>query len=280
VSVTVALAPTIGLDRGAAIPSIGLGTWPMVGDDATAVVAHAIQLGYRSIDTAEKYGNEKAVGAGLRASGVPREALFVTSKFNAEWHGVDLAQQAFRASAERLGVDYIDLLLVHWPNPWQNRYVDAWKGLIKLREEGSVRAIGTSNFKPAHIDRLLAATGVAPEINQIQLDPTLARIDTRAYHAAHGIVTAAWSPLGRGGAVLDNPMIIELANRYGKSPGQIVLRWHMELGIAATPRSSNPVRLAQNIDIFDFGLTPDEVASISGLDQGEAAARDSDREGH
>jgi 2,5-diketo-D-gluconate reductase A len=278
--VTIAPVPTIGLAHGAAMPLIALGTWPMVGDEATAVVTEAIRLGYRSIDTAEQYRNEAAVGAGLRASAVPRDELFVTSKFNAEWHGVDLAQQAFETSAERLAVDYIDLFLIHWPNPWQDRYVDAWRGLIKLREAGRVGAIGTSNFKPAHIDQLRAETGVVPDVNQIQLDPTLTRVDTRAYHAAHGIVTAAWSPLGRGGVVLAHPIIAGLAQRYERSPGQIVLRWHMELGHAAVPRSTNPGRLAQNIDIFDFQLTPEEVASISSLDQGEDAARDSDSEGH
>jgi 2,5-diketo-D-gluconate reductase A len=252
----------------------------MTGDQARDTVVQAIEVGYRRIDTAEQYGNEAAVGEGMRASGVAREELFVTTKFNAQWHGEELAQQAYRAAAQRLGVDYIDMLLIHWPNPWLDRYVAAWRGLAKLLADGSVRAIGTSNFKPSHLDRLLEETAVAPDVNQIQLDPTLARTQTRAYHDAHGIVTESWSPLGRGGAVLEAPIINDLANGYGKSPAQIVLRWHMELGLAAAPRSSNPVRLAENLDIFDFGLTTAEVAAISALDQGEGAARDSDSEGH
>jgi 2,5-diketo-D-gluconate reductase A len=277
---TTVAAPTLPLAHGAAFPQLGLGTWPLTGDQARDTVVTAIQAGYRRIDTAEQYDNEAAVGEAMRASGLAREELFVTTKFNAQWHGEELAQQACRAAAQRLGVDYIDMLLIHWPNPWLNRYVGAWRGLTKLLADGSVRAIGTSNFKPSHLDRLLEETGVAPDVNQIQLDPTLARTQSRSYHDAHGIVTESWSPLGRGGAVLETPVITELAARHGKSPAQIVLRWHMELGLAAAPRSSNPARLAENLDIFDFGLTAAEVAAISALDQGEGAARDSDTEGH
>ncbi len=272
--------PTLPLAHGAAMPQLGLGTWPMTGDQARDAVAQAIHAGYRRIDTAEQYGNEEAIGEGIRASGLGRDELFLTTKFNAEWHGEDLAQQACRAAAKRLGVDYIDLLLIHWPNPWLDRYVAAWQGLITLLEEGRVRAIGTSNFKSRHLDRLLAETGIAPDVNQIQLDPTLARAEARAYHSAHGILTESWSPLGRGGDLLAEPVITEIAARYAKSPAQVVLRWHMELGLAAAPRSSNAARMAENLDIFDFGLTAQEVASISLLDRGEDAARDSDTEGH
>jgi 2,5-diketo-D-gluconate reductase A len=252
----------------------------MTGDQARDTVVQAIEVGYRRIDTAEQYGNEAAVGEGMRASGLAREELFVTTKFNARWHGEELAQQACRAAAQRLRVEYLDLLLIHWPNPWLDQYVAAWRGLTKLLADGSVRAIGTSNFKPSHLDRLLEETAVAPDVNQIQLDPTLARDKSRAYHDAHGIVTEAWSPLGRGGAVLKAPVITELADRYAKSPAQVVLRWHVELGLAAAPRSSNAARLAENLDIFDFHLTAQEVAAISSLDQGDAGARDSDTEGH
>jgi 2,5-diketo-D-gluconate reductase A len=211
---------------------------------------------------------------------VPREDVFLTTKFNAEWHGVDLVDTAARASAARLGVDYIDLLLVHWPNPWLDRYVEAWKGLLKVRDNGLVRAIGTSNFKPEHIDRLLAETGEAPELNQIKLDPTLARRETRAYHAAHGIVTCAWSPIGRGGDLLATPVITRLAAQHGKTPAQVVLRWHVQQGIVAVPKSATPTRLAENIDVFDFTLSDEEIASIAALDRGEAGAPDSDEFGH
>lgn len=274
-------APTIPLLHGATIPQLGFGTSPM--DDATAerAVATAIEAGYRLVDTAENYANERGVGRGLRASGVPREELFVTTKFNKRWHGVELAAEAFQRSADRLGLDYIDLLLIHWPNPRQDRYVQAWQGLANLLEQGRVRAIGTSNFKPSHLERIIAETGVVPDVNQIQLSPSVTRADARAYHAERGIVTESWSPLGGGGAdELRHPVVIELAERYGRTPAQIVLRWHIELGLVAIPKSATPERIRQNIEIFDFSLTPADVAAISALDQGEAAAVDSDSFGH
>jgi 2,5-diketo-D-gluconate reductase A len=251
----------------------------MVGDDAKRAVMHALDAGYRLIDTSEQYGNEVPVGQAVRESPIAREDIFITTKLNAQWHGFELAQQAFRNSAERLGVDYIDLFLIHWPNPWENRYVDAWRGLLKLREDGLVRAIGVSNFTPAHLDRLLAETGAAPEVNQIELDPTLPQAERRAYHEAHGIITEAWSPLGRG-AVLQHPAVVTLAEHHGKTPAQIILRWHIELGIAFAARSSDPGRIAQNIDIFDFQLTSEEVTSLAVLDEGREPARDPDEHGH
>lgn len=187
-----ALAPTVNLLHGAQMPRLGLGTSPMKDDEAAETVTEAIDAGYRLIDTAFAYGNEELVGRGLRASGVPREDVFVTTKFNGRSHSVAGAQQAFADSARLLGVDYVDLLMIHWPLPAQDRYVDAWRGLIKLLETGDVRAIGMSNFKPAHIERLLAETGVVPDVNQIQLNPRLARVETRAYNAEHGIVTESW----------------------------------------------------------------------------------------
>jgi 2,5-diketo-D-gluconate reductase A len=262
------------------MPAIGLGTWPMTGAEAERVVALALETGYRLLDTAEAYGNEDAVGAGLRASGVPRDEVFLTTKFNAPWHGRDLVAKACDASARRLGVDRIDLLLIHWPNPSLDRYVEAWEGMLELREAGAVRAIGTSNFKPAHIDRLLAATGEAPEVNQIQLDPTLARVATREYHARHGVVTSSWSPLGRGGDLLELAPITSAAERHGVTPAQVVLRWHVQLGCVAVPKSADPRRLAANLAVTGFELDAAEVEAIGALDQGEAAARDSDVEGH
>jgi 2,5-diketo-D-gluconate reductase A len=275
------IAPRISLPHGAAIPQLGLGTSPM--DDAATekAVATAIEAGYRLVDTAENYRNETGVGRGLRACGVPREELFVTTKFDKRWHGVELAAEAFERSAERLGLDYVDLLLIHWPNPRQDRYVQAWQGLVRLLEQGRVRAIGTSNFKPAHLDRIIAATGVGPDVNQIQLSPSVAREAARAYHARHGIVTESWSPLGGGGAgELDQPVVAELAARHGRTPAQIVLRWHLELGLVVIPKSASPERIRQNIQVFDFSLAPQEVAALCALDQGEQAAADSDRFGH
>ncbi|MBC6463390.1 aldo/keto reductase [Actinomadura sp. HBU206391] len=252
----------------------------MSDDQAEVAVAQAVEAGYRLVDTAYAYGNEDGVGRGLRASGVPREELFVTTKLNGEWHGYQAAQEAFQASAGRLGLDYVDLYLIHWPLPSRDRFVDAWKGLVKLLEDGRVRAIGLSNFKPAHIDRVLAETGVVPDVNQIELNPTVTRNATRAYNTEHGIVTQSWSPIGRGGALLAEPVITDLGERYGKTPAQIVLRWHMELGLITVPKSADPDRMRANLDIFDFALTADEVGAISGLDQGEAAATDSDVFGH
>lgn len=275
------IAPRIPLPHGAAIPQLGFGTSPMDDEAAEAAVATAIEAGYRLLDTAENYHNERGVGRGLRAAGVPREELFVTTKFNKRWHGVELAAEALERSADRLGLEYVDLLLIHWPNPAQDRYVAAWQGLVRLLEQGRVRAIGTSNFKPAHLDRIIGETGVIPDVNQIQLSPSVTREAARAYHAKHGIVTESWSPLGGGGAdELHEPIVAELAARHGRTPAQIVLRWHVELGLVAIPRSATPERIRQNIQIFDFSLAPAEVAAISALDQGEQAAADSDRFGH
>ena len=274
------MQPTIQLANGAAMPRLGLGTWPMVGDEARAAVLHALSVGYRLIDTSEQYANEEAVGDAIRAGGIAREEVFITSKFNARWHGFDLVREACEASLRRLGVDYLDLYLVHWPNPWLDRYVEAWNGLIALRESGAVRAIGTSNFLPAHIDRLLAETGVAPEVNQIELDPTLPQTERRAYHKLHGIVTEAWSPLGRGGELLRDPVVRDLASRHGKSPAQVILRWHVEHEIVPAARSSNAERIAENLDIFDFQLALHELESLRVLDRGRAPERDPESHGH
>jgi 2,5-diketo-D-gluconate reductase A len=274
-------APTVTLRHGAEMPRLGLGTWPMDDSAAEVTVAAAIESGYRLVDTAENYGNERGVGRGLKASGVPREELFVTTKFNKRWHGFELAAEAYERSLDRLGLEYIDLLLIHWPNPQHDRYVQACQGLARLLEDGRLRAIGTSNFKPSHLERVIAETGVVPDVNQIQLSPAVTREAARAYHAEHGIVTQSWSPIGgQNNDVLREPVVVELAERYGRSPAQIVLRWHMDLGLAAIPKSSDPVRLRQNLDIFDFALSTDEVAAISALDEGDAAGADSDAFGH
>lgn len=275
------------------MPGIGLGTWPMSNDEAEVAVAEAIGIGYRMIDSAYAYGNEEGVGRGLRASGLPRDEVFITTKLNGEWHGYDAAQGALEASAGRLGVDYVDLYLIHWPMPWRDRYVDAWRGLIKLRDDGRVRAIGTSNFKSAHIERLIAETGVAPEVNQIELSPLIPQVQPRGFHAEHGIATQSWSPLGLGAHrmntvrrgvatrdLLEDPLIVDLAQRHARTPAQIVLRWHVELGLAPIPKSTMPDRLAQNIDIFDFSLDRSETAAIAGIDVGEHIPTDADTVGH
>ena len=272
--------PTITLANGVQMPAIGLGTSPMGNEETQTTVAAAIAAGYRLIDTAENYRNEEGVGRGIRDSGIDRSELFITTKFNKEWHSVEGAQQAFANSAERLGLDYIDLLLIHWPNPGLDRYVEAWKGLIKLLEDGKVRSIGVSNFKTAHIDRLIAETGVAPHVDQIQYNPYIVREADRAYHAEKGIVTETWSPIGRGSELLGDSVITEIAGKHGKTPAQVVLRWHVQQGMIPIPKTSNKQRLAENIDVFGFELTDEEMSRITGLDRGGAGAADSDVTGH
>nr|WP_274636440.1 aldo/keto reductase [Microbacterium bovistercoris] len=267
---------TVTLLHGHRMPRIGLGTWPLVGRECTVMVEHALRIGYRLIDTAYKYGNENAVGAGVQAAGIRREDIFVTSKFNKEDHSVDGVQRAYDASLAALGLEYLDLFLVHWPVPALDRYVEAWRGLVKLLDEGRVKAIGVSNFKTHHLDRIIDATGVAPDVDQIQLSVDIERVEQRAYHRAHGIQTEAWSPLGRGGALLSDPIVRAIAERHRKTPAQVLLRWHLDEGIIPVPRADNEVQLAQNIEVFDFTLTAEEIARLRGFDQGEPAARDPD----
>jgi 2,5-diketo-D-gluconate reductase A len=276
-----AVAPTLGLRNGAEIPVLGIGTSPLRGAGSTAQIRTAVEAGYRLIDTAENYGNEDAVGQGIRDSGIARSEIFLTSKFNRKWHSVDGVRQAYEASCERLGVDNLDLLLVHWPNPDQGRYVEAVQGLQALLESGELRAIGVSNFKPAHLQRVLDETGIVPDVNQIQLSPYNSRGDSRGYHAERGIVTESYSPLGAsGGALRNDPTITEIARDHGKSATQVVLRWHVQLGLVAIPRSGNPGRIAENIDIFDLELSSEEMSRIDALDRGGAGITDSDEFGH
>ncbi len=277
------LAPTVQLANGVEIPALGLGTSPMNDSETERATIAAIEAGYRLFDTAENYRNEGGVGRGIRASGIDRADVFITTKFNAQWHGINEVETAWSKSANLLDVDYIDLLLIHWPNPSKDRYVDAWKGMIKLLAAGKVRAIGTSNFKPAHIDRLIAETGVTPQLNQIQLNPNAVRSEERDYHAVHGIVTESWSPLGSGrgvGSLLESPPIVAAASAHARAPAQVVLRWHVQQGILPVPKSSSPERLAQNLAVFDFDLSDGEMIAISGLDRGGEGVMDSDRFGH
>ena len=247
-------------------PTIGLGTWPMDDSRAEVAVASALDLGYRLLDTAYAYGNEVGVGRGLAASGVAREEVFVTTKFNKEWHSIAGVSETTEASMRRLGLDYLDLLLVHWPNPDQDQYVEAWEGLIAVRERGLVRHIGVSNFMPEHIDRLVAATGVTPELDQVQINPRWAQPELRAYNAAHGILTQSWRPLGMGGDLLELPLIVGLAQKYGVTPGQVVIAWHVALGLSTTPKSEDPVRQAENLAAASLVLEVADVEALSALD--------------
>jgi 2,5-diketo-D-gluconate reductase A len=273
--------PTVQLLHGATMPGIGFGTSPLLGQEAATAVRTALEAGYRLIDTAENYRNEDAVGQAVRESGIDRGEIFVTTKFNRRWHNVDGVRQTCEASLERLGLDYLDLLLVHWPNPDQDRYVDALRGLDELLQAGTLRAIGTSNFKPAHLQRVQDETGIVPDVNQIQLSPYTTRVASRTYDAEHDIVTESWSPLGAGsGELRRDEVITEIAARYGKSPAQTILRWHTQLGLVPIPRSGNADRIRDNISIFDFTLNEADMTAISALDRGEGAAADSDAVGH
>jgi len=273
-------APTILLNNGKTIPQIGFGTSPLNDTEVAPLVVAAIEAGYHHIDTAYRYNNEKGVGQGIRDSGIERESLFVTTKLDGQFQGDDRAISGLNESLQRLGLDYVDLLLIHWPLPQHDEYISTWKTFEKLVAAGKAKSIGLSNFKPAHIDRLLAEASIRPAINQIQLNPRITRPEQRAYNTKQGIVTEAWSPLGAGNDLLENPTLAAIGAKYGKTPGQVVLRWHIELGVVAIPRSSNPDRIAQNIDIFDFELGTDEIAAISALDTGEEQGVDSDKAGH
>lgn len=272
-------APTITLANGVEMPQLGLGTWPMNDAEAAQTVATALELGYRQIDTAENYQNEQGVGEGIRKASVPRDEIFVTTKFNREWHSYEGAQNACTASLKRMGLDYIDLLLIHWPNPDQDRFVEAYLGLIRLLDKGLVRAIGTSNFKPAHLQRLLDL-GLTPHLNQIQLDPYHRRDDLITVHNENGIATQSWRPLGCGNEMLNDPVITAIAQCHARTPAQIVLRWAVQQGIATAPKSSNPERLAQNLSVFDFNLSEDDMAALSLLDREDPAMLDADSFGH
>lgn len=270
--------PVLPLRSGAAIPQIGLGTWPLDDDEAASAVDAAVGLGYRHFDTAENYRNEKGVGVGLRRSGIDRTEAFITTKFNKEWHSYDGVRRALDASMQRLGTEYVDLLLIHWPNPGLDQYVEAFRGMRAAQDEGLVRAVGVSNFKPAHLQKL-ADAGLVPEVNQVQLDPYRPRRDVREANASLGIVTEAWSPLGKGTSLLEEALLKDLAAKYGKTPAQIVLRWDVQSGIVTIPKSANPQRMAENLDIFGFELAPEEMSALGGLETG-LPVTDSDSFGH
>jgi 2,5-diketo-D-gluconate reductase A len=280
VKVYIMTIPTLPLNDGYAIPQIGLGTASLKDDVIAPVLVTAIAVGYRHIDTAFRYGNQRGVGQGIRDSGIAREELFVTTKLDGEFQGNDRAIAGLDECLRQLDLDYVDLLLIHWPLPQRNEYISTWKSFEQLLASGKTRSIGVSNFKPAHLDRLFAETTVRPVANQIQLSPRITRTDHVDYDRAHDIVTVAWSPLGQGKGLLDEPLLATIGVKYGKTPAQVVLRWNVERGLVTIPRSSNPTRLAQNLDIFDFSLTAAEIATISGLDTGAEPRADSDTTGH
>ncbi|GAA3657303.1 MULTISPECIES: aldo/keto reductase [Streptomyces] len=271
--------PNIILNNGVRMPQLGFGVWQVPDEEATATVGHALASGYRSIDTAAIYQNEKGTGKAIAESGLPREELFVTTKVWNNDHGRDAALRAFDASLERLGLDYVDLYLIHWPAPGQDRYVETWKALEEIHADGRAKAIGVSNFKPTHLRRLMEETEVVPAVNQIELHPNFPQAESRAFHAEHGIATEAWSPLGQGKGLLEDPVIAEIARKHGRTPAQVVLRWHLQTGNVVIPKSATPSRIEENIDVFSFVLDDDDMTGLSTLDNGTRLGPDPDEMG-
>lgn len=274
--VSSASVPSIDLGGGVTVPQLGFGVFQIPAQDTKSAVLTAIDAGYRHIDTAAMYENEDAVGAAVRESGLGREDIFVTTKCNNPDQGYEAALRAFEASATELGLDYVDLYLIHWPLPLHNQYVDTWRAFEKLRSDGRVRAIGVSNFQVAHLDRVIDETRIVPAVNQIELHPLMQQPTLRAAHAQRGIVTEAWSPLARGGELLTDPVLSKIAAKYGKTAAQVILRWHLDLGNVVIPRSVTPSRVVENFDVFDFALDRDDLDAISGLDRAARIGPDPD----
>lgn len=256
---------TVTFYDGRSAPRLGLGVWQVPNDDAASVVDAALKAGYRSIDTAAIYGNEAGVGQGIAASGIARNDLFIATKLWNDRHGHASAKEAFQESLDRLGLDYVDLYLIHWPAPKQDKFVDAWESLIQLHDEGRAKSIGVCNFNIPHLQTLLDQTGVLPVVNQIELHPGFQQAELRQYHAEHDIVTEAWSPLGRG-SLLGHPALAPIAEKHGRSVAQIILRWHIQLGNMVIPKSITPARIEENIRVFDFTLDDADMAAIAELD--------------
>jgi 2,5-diketo-D-gluconate reductase A len=257
------------------MPQLGLGVFKVPADETAETVARALQTGYRAIDTAAAYGNEEGVRDGVLASGLDRADVFLTTKLFNEDHGRDRARHAFGESLEKLGGEYVDLYLIHWPLPARDQYVETWETLCALREEGGVRSIGVSNFQIEHLERIIDATGVVPAVNQIELHPRLQQGELRRFHSEHGIATEAWAPLGRG-ELLDDPVIEEIASSHDHTPAQVVLRWHIQLGNVVIPKSANASRIEENFRVFDFSLDQDEMDRLAELDRGERTGPDPD----
>lgn len=260
--------PGIEIAPGVTIPTLGYGVFQIPGDETAQAVREALVAGYRSIDGAAIYGNEAAVGRAIRESGVDRSEIFVTSKVWNDDQGRDRTYRAFEASVQRLGTDYLDLYLIHWPAPARGLFVETWEALINLREQGRVRAIGVSNFNESHLARLVEETGVVPAINQVELHPYLQQEALRAVHATYGITTEAWGPLGQGSDLLGDPVLQGIAARSGATPAQVVLRWHLALGNVAIPKSLSPRRMRENLEAQRIELTLDDLALLAGLDRG------------
>ena len=263
----------VTLNDGNSIPAVGFGVFQIPPEDTERAVAAALTAGYRHIDTAAAYRNERETGRAIANSGVPRKQLYVVTKLWNDHQGYDSTLRAFDASMDRLGFDYLDLYLIHWPKPAQNKFVDTFKAFAHLRDQGRIRSIGVSNFEPEHLSVLIDATGIVPAVNQIELHPRFTQAKLREVHAQRGIATEAWAPLGQG-ALLTDPTITAVAEARGRTPAQVLIRWHMQLGNIVIPKSVTPSRIASNFDVFDFELSADEMASISSLDEGKRLGPD------
>jgi 2,5-diketo-D-gluconate reductase A len=263
----------VALNDGETIPQLGFGVFQVPPEDTAEVATQALQAGYRHIDTAAAYGNEAGVGQAIHAAGLDRSDVFITTKCANDDHGYEQAKRALRASLDRLEMEHVDLYLIHWPVPAHDKYVETWKAFIDLKAEGLVRSIGVSNFQPAHLERVIDETGVTPTVNQVELHPRFQQVGLRRVHADLGIVTEAWSPLAQG-AVLDDPVITQIAKTHDKTPGQVVIRWHLQLGNVVIPKSVTPERILENIDVFDFVLTDEDMAAVEALDAGERTGPD------
>lgn len=268
--------PNIRLNSGVEIPQFGFGVFQIEPGDVGPALSSAFEAGYRHVDTAQMYQNETEVGQAVAASGLRRDEVFVTTKLNNDRHGHDEAGKALGESLQRLRLDHVDLYLIHWPRPAEDRYVDSWKGFEKLASDGRARAIGVSNFQIPHLERLAKETGTVPAVNQIELHPHFPQEELRAYHREHGIATEAWSPIGQGGDLLTDERLVGLGQKYAKTPAQIVLRWHIELGNIVFPKSVTPARISENIDVFDFELAPVDMTTIAELDTGTRMGPDPD----
>ena len=267
--------PTVPLNNGVEIPQVGYGVFLVPAAETRAAVTSALETGYRHIDTARIYGNEQAVGSAVAESGIARDELFITTKCWNSDQGYDSALAAFDASVQRLGLDVVDLYLIHWPMPSKDRYVDTWRAFEKLYADGRARSIGVSNFHPPHLQRLFDETGVVPAINQVELHPWLQQDELRRFHAEHGIVTEAWSPISRG-EKLGDPTVGGIADKHGVTPAQVILRWHLDLGNVVIPKSVDPGRMAENLDLFGFQLDAHDTEAIATLDSGLRVGPDPD----
>lgn len=268
--------PAVELNNGVTMPQVGYGVFQVPPAETATAVTAALEAGYRSIDTATLYGNESGVGRAVRDSGIPRGELFLTTKLWNDAHGYDAARKAFDTSLAELGTDYVDLYLIHWPVPDAGLYPETWRALEEIAATGAAKAIGVSNFQPHHLDTLAEHSDIVPAVNQVELHPFLQQSAVREYDAARGIVTEAWSPLAKGGELLTEPTVAELAHKHGRTPAQIVLRWHLQLGNVIIPKSATPSRMAENLQLFDFSLDEGDMTQLAGLDRGERTGPDPD----